>query len=112
MSSSLLLQYYSACFHFSGIVCEIGCKWPYSWALFPEFVQNSLLHFCVVYYSIFSIRFVSANLVHPYSRIDSHSFDQNIAISLIYRSTYDVHTIGFQAFFRMYTFIDSTHMKL
>ena len=75
MSSSLLLQYCPAFLvRLTWIVFVMGGRWPYSWC-FVECCRQDLINIArsiLVSFpsSFFSSRFVSVQVVHPYSSID------------------------------------------
>ena len=75
MSSSLFLQQCPACLvRQAWIVFVMGGRWPYSWCLLG-YCRQDLFHIArsiLVYLpsSFFSSRFVSVQVVHPYSSID------------------------------------------
>ena len=73
MSSSLLLQQCPACLVLlTWIVFVMGRRWPYSWCFLGCCLQDLFSIACsiLVYLpsSFFSSRFVSVQVVHPYSR--------------------------------------------
>ena len=76
MSSSLLLQQCPACLiRLTNIVFVMGGRWPYSWCLegcCRQDLFNIALNILVLLpSSFFSSRFVSVQVVHPYSSIDT-----------------------------------------
>ena len=81
MSSSLLLQQCSACLvRLTWIAFVMGDGWPYSWCLVGSCRQD------------FSSRFVSIQVVHPYSSIDTTTARQKLRFILSVRS--DFHKIN------------------
>ena len=76
MSSSLLLQQWTACLvRLTWIVFVMGGSWPYSWCLVECCRQP----------------FVSVHVVHPYSSIDSTATWKKLCFTLSVRS--DFHMI-------------------
>ena len=76
MSSSLLLQQCPACLvRLTWIVFVMGGWWPYSWCLVGCCRQDLFNIACSILVwlpsSFFSSRFVSVQVVHPYSCIDT-----------------------------------------
>ena len=76
MSSSLLLQQCPACLvRLTWIGFLIGGWWPYSWCFVGCCIQNwfNIAHSILVWFpsSFFSCRFVSVQVVHPHSSIDT-----------------------------------------
>ena len=96
MSSSLLLQQCPACLvRLTGIVYVMGGRWPYSWC-FVECCRQDLFNIdCnILAYlpsSFFSSRFVSVQVVHPYSSIDTTAASKKLRFILFVRS--DFHRI-------------------
>ena len=76
MSSSLLLQQCPACLvRLAWIVFVMGGRWPYSWC-FVACCRQDLFNIArkillLLLSSFFSSRFVSVQVVHPYSSIDT-----------------------------------------
>ena len=78
ISSFLLLQQCPACLvHLTLIVFMMGGGWPYSWCLVGCCRKD-------LFYIFFSSRFVSVQVVHPYSSIDTTATWKKL--HLIYRS--------------------------
>ena len=76
MSLSLHLQQSPVCqVPFSWMVCEMGGSWPYSWCLegcyFQDFFKIARSILVQFLRSLFSMRFLSVQLVHPYRSIDT-----------------------------------------
>ena len=76
MSSSLLLQQCPACLvRLTWIVFVMGDRWPYSWCLVGCCRQDLFNIACnilvLLLCSFFSSHFVSIQVVHPYSSIDT-----------------------------------------
>ena len=76
MRSSLLLQQYPACLvRLTWIVLVIGGRWPYSWCLVgccrQDLFKIARSIFVQLPSSLFSSRFVSVHVVHPYNSIDT-----------------------------------------
>ena len=70
MSSSLLLQQCPACLvHITWIVFMMGGRWPYRWDVAAR--TCSILLATFLCNCFFSSRFVSVQVVHPYSSIDT-----------------------------------------
>ena len=83
MSSYLALQQCSAClFHLAWIVFVMGGRWPYSWC----FVGCCLQDLFNIARNIFSSRFVSVQVVHPYSSIDTTAAWKKLRFFLSVRS--------------------------
>ena len=75
MSSSLLLQLCPVCLvRLTWIVFVIGGRWPYSWCLVgccrQDLFKIARSILVSLPSSVFSSRFVSVHVVHPYSSID------------------------------------------
>ena len=95
MSSSLLPQQCLACLvRLTWIIFVMGGKWPYSWYFVGcchqdlfNFVRNVLVSLPS---SFFSSRFVSVQVVHPYSSIDTTAAWKKMRFILSVRS--DFHT--------------------
>ena len=97
MSSSLLLQQCPACLiRLTWIVFVMGGRWPYSWCFVGCCRQDLFSIACsiLVYLqsSLFSSRFVSVQVVHPYSRIDTTAAWKKLRFILSVRS--DFHMIN------------------
>ena len=76
MSSSLFLQQCPACHvRLTWLIFVMGGRWPYSWCLVGCYLQDlfNITRSILVYLpsSFFSSRFVSVQVVHPYSSIDT-----------------------------------------
>ena len=76
MSSSLLLQQCPACLvRLTWIVSMMGGRWSYSWCFVGRYFQDLFNITCSILVSLpssfFSSRFVSVQVVHPYSSIDT-----------------------------------------
>ena len=97
MSSSLLLQQCPACLvRLTWIVFVMGGRWPYSWCLVGCCLQDlfSIARNILVKLpsSFFSSRFVSVQVVHPYSSIDTTAAWKKLRFILSVRS--DIWSIG------------------
>ena len=109
MSSSILLQQYPACLvRLILIVFVIGGRWPYSCCFVECCLQElfSIDHSILVQLpsSFFSIRFVSVQVVHPYSSIDTTAawkklcFISSVMNIYIYIYIYCKISINFQKY--------------
>ena len=95
MSSSLLLQQCPAClFRLTWIVFVIGGRWPYSWCLVGccrqdlfKIAQSILMQLPS---SFFSSRFVSVQVVHPHSSIDTTAAWKKLRFILSVRSDFQM----------------------
>ena len=93
MSSSLLLQQYPACLaHLTWIVFMMGGRWLYSWCFVVcchqdlfNIARNILV---LLPSSFFSSRFVSIQVVHPYSSIDTTAAWKKLSFILLVRSDF------------------------
>ena len=99
MSSSLLLQKCPAClFRLTWKVFVMGGRWPYSWCLVGcchQDLFNIALNILVKLPSSFlSSRFVSVQVVHPYSSIDTTATWKKLRFILSVRS--DIHMIAYR----------------
>ena len=99
MSSSLLLQQCPACLvRLTCIVFVMGCRWPYTWCLVGGCLQdlfNIARNILVsLSSSFFSSRFVSVQVVHPYSSTDTTAAWKKLSLILSVRS--DFHMIDYQ----------------
>ena len=97
MSLSLLLQQCPACLvHLTRIAFMMGGRWPYSCALWGVASRNySILlaaFLCNCRLAFFSSRFVSIQVVHPYSSIDTTAAWKKLRFILSVRS--DFHMIN------------------
>ena len=96
MSSSLLLQQYPACLlHLTLIVFMMGGRWLYSWCLVGCCRQDlfNIAHNILVLLSssFFSSHFVSIQVVHPYSSINTTAAWKKLCSILSVR--FDFHMI-------------------
>ena len=96
MSSSLLLQQCPACLvYLTWIVFLMGGRWPYSWCLVGCCRQDlfNIARSILVQLpsSLFSSRFLSVQVVHPYSSIDTNAAWKKLPFILSVRS--DIHMI-------------------
>ena len=96
MSSSLLLQQCPTCLvHLTWIVFVMGGRWPYSWCLVGCCRQDlfNIAHRILVSLasSFFSSRFVSVQVMHQYSSIDTTAAWKKLCFILSVRS--DFHMI-------------------
>ena len=96
MSSSLLLQQCPACLvRLTWIVFVMGGRWPYSWCFVGCCYQDLFNIACNILVllpsSFFSSCFVSVQVVHPYSSIDTTAAWKKLRFILSVRS--DFHMI-------------------
>ena len=96
MSSSLLLQQCSACLvRLTRIVFVMGGRWSYSWCFVGCCLQDlfniARSNLVQLPSSFFSSRFVSVQVVHPYSSIDTTAAWKKLHFILSVRS--DFHMI-------------------
>ena len=94
MSSSLLLQQSPACLvSLTRIIFVMGGMWPYSWWLVGCCHQDliNIIHTIILLLpsSFFSSRFVSVQVVHPYSSIDTTAAWKKLRFIL--SITFDFH---------------------
>ena len=117
MSSSLLLQQCPACLvRLTWIVFVMGGRWPYSWCFvgccLPDLFNIALNILVQLSSRFFSSRFVSVQVVHPYSSIDTTAAWKKLRFILSVR--FDFHmidslSIGVHAFVRLMSFsVDET----
>ena len=93
MSSSLLLQQCPACLvRLTWIVFMLGGRWPYSWCLLGVAARTCSVLLTTLPSSFFSSHFVSVQVVHPYSSIDTTAAWKKLHFILSVRS--DFHMIN------------------
>ena len=93
MSSSLLLQQCPACLvHLTWIVFVMGGRWPYSWCLVACCLQDlfNIARSILVWLpsSFFSSHFVSVQVVHPYSSINTTAALLSVEVSQTHKICY------------------------
>ena len=93
MSSSLFLQQCPACLvRLTWIAFVMGGRWPYSWCFVGCCLQDlfniARSTLVLLPFSFFSSRFVSVQVVHPYSSIDTTAAWKKLRFLLSVRSDF------------------------